>query len=85
MDAIAAKMLGDAGATSAPILAYNFPGQACISVGSAIAHGIPDDRPLVAGQMINIDISAAKDGYFGDTGTSRVVGEALPFKTISRE
>ncbi|WND03969.1 type I methionyl aminopeptidase [Temperatibacter marinus] len=76
LDAIAAKMFEEAGGVSAPILAYDFPGQTCISVGTAVAHGIPDERPLVEGEMINIDVSGMKDGYFGDLGASRVVGQA---------
>lgn len=74
LDAIAEKMFADAGAVSAPILAYDFPGQTCISVDSAVAHGIPNDIPLKEGQMINIDVSGMKDGFFGDLGASRVVG-----------
>lgn len=76
LDAIAEKMFASAGGVSAPMLAYNFPGQTCISIGSAVAHGIPNDQPLIEGQMINIDVSGMKDGYFGDLGASRVVGTA---------
>ena len=74
LDDIAGRMLSAAGARSAPQLAYDFPGHACISVGTAVAHGIPDDRPLRAGEMVNIDVSAEKDGYFADTGASMCVG-----------
>jgi len=34
----------------------------------AIAHGTPGSRVLRAGQLVNIDVSAEKDGYFADTG-----------------
>jgi methionyl aminopeptidase len=40
-----------------------------------VAHGIPGDRRLHAGDMVNIDVSAELGGYFGDTGHSFVVGE----------
>lgn len=75
LDTMAGKMLAERGAQSAPILAYDFPGHTCISVGDAIAHGIPSDIPLKEGELINIDVSAEKDGFFGDTGASFPVGE----------
>ncbi len=75
LDDMAARMLAERGARSAPILAYNFPGHTCISAGSAIAHGIPGDDPLTEGTLVNIDVSAEKDGYFGDCGQSFPVGE----------
>lgn len=74
LDVFAGQMLADKGARSAPKLAYNFPGFTCISVGTAVAHGIPDDRPLCEGEFINIDVSAEKNGYFGDCGQSFGVG-----------
>jgi methionyl aminopeptidase len=73
LDAIGAEMLALEGARSAPQLAYNFPGATCISVFPAIAHGIPGKQVLKAGQLINIDVSAEKDGYFADTGASFVL------------
>ena len=75
LDNIAKSHFAMHGARSAPIVAYNFPGETCISVGDAIAHGIPNDIPLIEGQLINIDVSAEKDGYFGDTGASAVIGQ----------
>jgi methionyl aminopeptidase len=75
LDMIGGRMLAERGAQSAPMLAYDFPGFTCISVETAIAHGIPDDVPLVEGQLINIDVSAEKDGFFGDTGASFAIGE----------
>ncbi len=75
LDTMAGEMLAAAGAKSAPMLAYDFPGFTCISVGEAIAHGIPSDVPLKEGELVNIDVSAEKDGFFGDTGASFAVGE----------
>ena len=74
LDALAGRMMAAAGARSAPMLAYSFPGHTCISVAPAVAHGIPDDRPLEDGDLINIDVSAELDGYWADTGISFVVG-----------
>jgi len=73
LDQIGRKMLETEGARSAPELTYNFPGATCISVGPDVAHGIPDDRQVQAGDLINIDVSAELDGFFGDTGASFAV------------
>jgi len=78
LDAMAGEMLAERGATSAPKLAYDFPGFTCISVGDAVAHGIPDDTPLKEGELVNIDVSAEKDGFFADTGSSFAVGKISP-------
>jgi len=75
LDEMGGRMLAERGAKSAPILAYNFPGHTCISVGDAVAHGIPGDIPLEEGQLCNIDVSAEKDGVFADTGASFAVGK----------
>ncbi len=76
LDALAAGLLRDAGAVSAPVLTYGFPAATCISVGRVVAHGIPTGTPLRDGDLVNIDVSAALDGFFADTGASFVVGTA---------
>lgn len=73
LDEIGAKLLEAEGARSAPALSYDFPGATCISVFPDIAHGIPGDRVLKAGDLVNIDVSAELDGYFADTGASFVM------------
>ncbi|WP_105429063.1 type I methionyl aminopeptidase [Neorhizobium sp. T6_25] len=73
LDAIGRKFLEDNGAQSAPETCYQFPGATCISVNEEVAHGIPGDRVIQAGDLVNIDVSAVKDGFFGDTGSSYAV------------
>ncbi|MBS1184061.1 MAG: methionine aminopeptidase [Proteobacteria bacterium] len=73
LDAIAGRILDEAGAISAPQATYGFPGVACISVNEEIAHGIPGDRVLKTGDLINLDVSASKDGFFADSGASFAV------------
>ena len=73
LDAIGAKLLEREGARSAPQLAYGFPGATCISVNEQVAHGIPGARVLQAGDVVNIDVSAEKDGFYADTGGSFVI------------
>ena len=64
------RLLEQAGARSAPEVAYHYPGATCISVAPVIAHGIPGDYVLKQGDLIHIDVSAEQGGYFGDTGAS---------------
>ncbi|HEV7690613.1 MAG TPA: type I methionyl aminopeptidase [Hyphomonadaceae bacterium] len=73
LDQVGADLLELEGAQPAPKLTYGFPGVACISVFPAIAHGIPGEQKLAAGQLINLDVSAEKNGYFADTGASFVL------------
>jgi methionyl aminopeptidase len=73
LDALGGALLAHAGARSAPQLCYDFPGFTCISINAEAAHGIPGERSLEAGDLINIDVSAELDGVFADTGGSFVL------------
>ena len=73
LDAFGRTLLEREGARSAPESSYGFPGATCISVLPAIAHGIPGDQELKAGDLVNIDVSADIDGYYADTGGSFVI------------
>lgn len=75
LDVLAGTMLEKAGAISAPKGEYDFPGYTCISVNEEVAHGIPGSRVIQEGDLVNIDVSGSKNGYFADTGVSIVVGE----------
>lgn len=74
LDEIGRTLLTREGAISAPETTYGFPGTTCISVNEEIAHGIPGDRVIVVGDLVNIDVSAAKNGYFADTGATFGMG-----------
>ncbi|PTL16380.1 type I methionyl aminopeptidase [Staphylococcus gallinarum] len=76
LDDIAKDLFEEHGAISAPIHDENFPGQTCISVNEEVAHGIPGKRTIKEGDLVNIDVSALKNGYYADTGISFVVGES---------
>lgn len=78
LDQLGARLLSEAGAQSAPQLMYQFPGATCISINHKVAHGIPGAYRLQPGDLVNIDVSAEKDGYFGDTGSSFIVPPASP-------
>lgn len=51
-----------------------FPASACISVEHEVVHGIPDKRPLRAGQVVGVDIGVEKNGFFGDAARTFAVG-----------
>lgn len=56
-------------------LFYNgFPKSLCTSINNVVCHGIPDDRPLQDGDIVNIDISVYIDGYHGDCSETFLVG-----------
>jgi methionyl aminopeptidase len=73
LDDLGRAMLEREGARSAPEVTYNFPGATCISILPAIAHGVPGDEVIKAGDLVNIDVSAEIDGLFADTGASFAV------------
>ncbi len=78
LDAIGAAVLKEHGARSAPILVYKYPGNTCISVNDEVAHGIPGDRVIQAGDLVNVDVSAELDGFFADSGYSVPVPPVTP-------
>lgn len=78
LDRIGRGLLDRAGAVSAPQSTYGFPGATCISVNEEIAHGIPGDRAIAAGDLVNIDVSASKNGFFADTGATFRVPPVRP-------
>jgi len=78
LDKIGQQNLERYGARSAPILMYDFPGHTCISINNEAAHGIPSERKVKPGDVVNIDVSAELDGYFGDTGATFTVPPVEP-------
>jgi methionyl aminopeptidase len=81
LDAFGAKLLEKERARSAPILMYDFPGATCISINEQAAHGVPGDRVIRAGDVLNVDVSAELEGYYADTGGTRVVSPTNALKT----
>lgn len=73
LDNLGGKYLELHGARSGPMLVYNFPGYTCISLNHEVAHGVPSDKKIKAGDLINIDVSAELDGYYSDNGGSFIV------------
>ncbi|KAL1931404.1 hypothetical protein VTP01DRAFT_9546 [Rhizomucor pusillus] len=62
------------GAYPSPLNYNYFPKSCCTSLNEVICHGIPDQRPLQDGDIINIDISCFYNGYHGDANATYLVG-----------
>jgi len=76
VDAAAAASLARSGARSAPRLVYGFPGCACVSVNEEAAHGVPGDRIIEPGDLVNVDVCSELHGYYADCGLSVAVEPA---------
>ena len=63
-------------AIPAPLNYHGFPRSICTSVNHVICHGIPSEKKLKDGDIINIDITVIKDGYHGDTSKMFQIGKA---------
>ncbi len=75
LDAITHQAAIERGAYPSPLGYRGFPKSVCTSVNEVICHGIPDDRPLEAGDIVNIDVTVYLDGVHGDTNATFEVGE----------
>ncbi len=78
LDEIGRAYLEAQGAKSAPQAMYQFPGATCISVSPVIAHGIPGAHVLALGDLVHVDVSAEKGGFYADTGASISIGKPSP-------
>ena len=66
-------------AIPAPLNYRGYPKSICTSVNHVVCHGIPNDKPLKNGDIVNIDITVIKDGWFGDTSQMFLVGTVEPW------
>ncbi|WP_275628948.1 type I methionyl aminopeptidase [Pseudomonas sp. 273] len=62
-------------AIPAPLNYKGFPKSICTSINHVVCHGIPNEKPLKEGDIVNIDITVIKDGYHGDTSKMFLVGK----------
>jgi methionyl aminopeptidase len=70
----------DAGGISAPLNYRGFPRSICTSINHVVCHGIPCDRKLVEGDIVNIDVTPIVDGWHGDSSRMYLVGERVSVK-----
>lgn len=75
VDRLITRMVEDAGAISATIGYKGYRHASCISVNHVVCHGIPGDKVLKDGDILNIDVTVIVDGWFGDTSRMYSVGK----------
>ncbi|MDU8912623.1 type I methionyl aminopeptidase [Aestuariicoccus sp. MJ-SS9] len=75
LDDFIRRRVEDAGATSATIGYKGYQHASCISVNHVVCHGIPGDKKLKDGDILNIDVTVIVDGWFGDTSRMYVAGK----------
>lgn len=76
-------------AIPAPLNYRGFPKSVCVSINEVICHGIPGDRVLVGGDIVNVDVTSILDGYYADASKTYLVGEAgqdaIKIVSVARE
>ncbi|WP_099591371.1 type I methionyl aminopeptidase [Paramylibacter kogurei] len=75
LDKAVEKMVNDAGAKSATIGYRGYQHATCISINHVVCHGIPSDKKLRDGDILNIDVTVILDGWFGDNSRMYVAGK----------
>lgn len=75
LDQLAHRLCVENGAYPSPLNYRHFPKSICTSVNNVACHGVPDDRPLVSGDLISIDVSVFLDGFHGDCSATYCVGD----------
>lgn len=65
----------EAGAYPATLNYHGFPASVCTSINEVICHGIPGDRILKEGDIVNVDVTSVLDGYYGDASRMFMIGE----------
>ena len=75
LDKICYEYINDHKAYSAPLFYRGFPKSCCTSANHVVCHGIPSDKILKEGDIVNIDVTAFKNGWHGDTSRMFKIGE----------
>ena len=69
------EFIKDNGGCSAPLFYRGFPKSCCTSTNHVVCHGIPSDKVLKEGDIVNVDVTAFKDGWHGDTSRTFKIGK----------
>jgi methionyl aminopeptidase len=80
LDRLCHGFIVDHGAIPAPLNYRGFPRSICTSINHVVCHGIPGDRKLDEGDILNIDITVILDGWHGDTSRMFLVGDKVPLR-----
>ncbi len=75
IDKVCYEFINDHDAYSAPLYYRGFPKSCCTSTNHVVCHGIPSDKILKEGDIVNVDVTAYKDSWHGDTSRMYKVGE----------
>jgi methionyl aminopeptidase len=78
LDIISHRAYIERGAAPSTLNYHGYPKAICTSVNEVICHGIPDDRPLEDGDIVNIDVTAYIGGVHGDCSATFLVGDVDP-------
>ncbi|MBC7908660.1 MAG: type I methionyl aminopeptidase [Rhodospirillaceae bacterium] len=74
LDSLCAEFIAERGGISAPLNYRGFPRSICTSVNHVVCHGIPGDKKLEEGDVVNIDVTPIVDGWHGDSSRMYYVG-----------
>jgi methionyl aminopeptidase len=89
LDRLCHQYIVEHGAYPSPLDYHGYPKSVCISLNEVVCHGIPGDRKLKDGDILNIDVTTFLDGFHGDTSDMFTVGEisdeALRLIRVTRE
>ena len=75
IDKVCYEFINDNKAFSAPLFYRGFPKSCCTSANHVVCHGIPSDKVLKEGDIVNVDVTAIKEGWHGDTSRTFKIGE----------
>ncbi len=75
LDKLAENFIRDHQAVPGFLGLYNFPNTLCMSLNEQVVHGIPNNKPLLEGDIISVDCGVLKNGYYGDHAYTFAVGE----------
>ena len=75
IDKICYEFINDNKAYSAPLFYRGYPKSCCTSVNHIVCHGIPSEKILKEGDIVNVDVTAIKDDWHGDTSRMFKIGE----------
>ena len=75
IDKVCYEFINDHNAYSAPLFYRGFPKSCCTSTNHVVCHGIPSDKVLKEGDIVNVDVTAYKEGWHGDTSRMFRIGE----------
>src|SRR6478672_11771760 len=80
LDKLCHDFILDHGAVPAPLNYRGYPKSICTSINHVVCHGIPSEKKLEDGDIVNIDVTVILDGWYGDTSRMYFAGDKVPTK-----